>query len=874
MVRILSGGRSGGGVKNIARAVSGSGLVHTLSRLLGTGSTLSLRSGTDANLSLSGAALSAAAPLAFGTSQTALVRETAGSGASARLVEYALTLTGASPATPSGTWLPEGVAVAGAYGLARMIAGYAGPALRVRRASDGQEADIGFIGQALDTSAATAFRGASALTVAVIYDQTGNARHLTQPASAAQPTLWLGEGGPTVTNYDTDSPMLIPSTLAVSRSDCAVFMVARTPGQAATCGYWAFGSTGVDFGMTSPRTAGNLAMQPMVAGASIGASVQNAQCLGVNNLAVLGLVSSATRQVVHRDEQTVEYPAAAAATLASGGEVGEAIDYGGRTDWRAFVVCSAAPGDSDVAAVKASLRSIFDTCAPPTLSFLAGGDSIVFGTGGANNRTITAALHERSARSVLFRNIGVAGHRLELAYTGFDTPSSAYLVPGVPNVHVSDYGHNDIKTNVTSAATAISAVEAMKAQARHMTARLRAYGFGIVIWQEAYADTSFTADQEAARDAWNAWLRSAPLADDGMPCFDAVDRVASDASFVLSDAETDAGRGMALSGNSSDGVHPNEVHAGVRADHLLATYAAIPFLLRYVPVPAQQGLGYTGFTPRVVKGAAPFTFALAPGSSALPAGLSLNPASGVISGTPSVSGTTSGIVLRVTDSAGATAEVTFALVVAAAATITVADQVDSWNATDATSVSVSLPATVNAGDVLVAMMSVDGVPTITWDNTTAGAWTQRAVYLANSNTHALAIFSRTADGTEGGKSLAIGLSGAQQAVTRVMRVTGATGAIEVTTYARGSAVAADPPAIVPSWSGATLYLATMALDGTGSVASGPAGYSGFTTRASSASGQSTNAAAWKLGSGAEDPAAFTISASAQWVSATLALRAT
>lgn len=877
MMRMVSGGRTGG-VANRSAVASGTGLVHTLTRLLGSGSIFALRAGSDQNLTLSGSAISATAALAAGATQTALVRESAGTGSTARAVEYAVTLIGPvanptpTPTPTPGNYLPVGIALAGVYGLALLVAGYAGPALRVRRTSDGAETDVGFVGQALDIAAAAAFQGSSTLGVAVVYDQTGNGRNLTQPTAASQPLLWLGEGGPTVTNYDTDSPLLIPATLAVARANCAVFMVARTPGQASTCGYWAFGSSGVELGLTSPRTAGNLALQPMVAGASIGASVPNAQALGVNNMAVLGLVSSAVRQVVHRDDQTAEYPPAAAATLDAGGEVGEAIDYGGRTDWRAFIVCAAAPVDADVTALKAALRTVFATTAPATLAFVAGGDSIVFGTGGSNNRTITAAMHHRSASSVVFRNIGIPGHRLDQHYNDFDTPSAAYLTSGVPNVYFAEYGHNDIKTYVTDATTAVSVVEGMKVQARHMAARLRAYGFSIVIWQEAFADTSFTTSQEAARDAWNAWLSSGALADDGLPCFDAVDAVASAAAFVLSDAETDAGRGMALTANSSDGVHPNEIHAGARAEHLLATYAAIPFALRYVSVAGQQGLPYTGYTPRVVKGTGPFAFALAPGSVALPAGLSLNGTTGVISGTPATAGTTAGIVLRVTDSLGATADATFAIPISAAATIAVAEQVDSWNAADATSVSVALPATINAGDVLVASMSVDGTVSVAWDNATAGSWTQRAVYAANSNTHTLAVFTRTADGSEGGKVLTVGLSASQQAVTRVLRVTGATGAAEITTYARGSTTIVDPPAITPSWSGASLYVAAMALDGTATVSSGPAGYSGFTTRASSASGQSTNATAWKLGSAAEDPGAFTISASGQWVTASLALR--
>jgi hypothetical protein len=872
MARLVSGGRSGG-VFNRVRTVSGSGALLTLGRSLGVGSTFTLRSGSDANLQLSGSSLIAATALSAGTSQVALIRESVGLGQSTRAVEYAVTLTGAASDPVEGAWLPANPALAGAYGLGKLVAGYDGPALRVRRASDGAEQDIGFAGQAFDAEAAAAFKGVSTLGVAVVYDQTGQGRHLTQPSTSAQPSLWLGEGGPTVTNYDTDCPMLIPATLAIPRADCAVFMAARTPGQAATCGYWAFGSTTTDYGLTSPRTAGNLAMQPMVASTSIPATATNAQALGVGNMAVLGLVSSASRQVVHRDEQTATYPAAAVAMLNVGGEVGEAIEYGGRTDWRGFVVYGAAPSDAEVTGIKAVLKAVFGTCEPATLSFLGGGDSIVFGTGGANNRTITAAMHHRSAASVLLRNIGIAGHRLDQHYNDFDTVSAAYITPGVPNVYFADYGHNDIKTYVTDAATAISAVEAMKVQARSMAARLRIYGFSMVVWQEAYADTSFTVAQENARDAWNAWLRSNPVADDGLPCFDAVDLVASDAGFVLSDAETDAGRGMAMTANSSDGVHPNEVHAGARAAHLLAAYEAIPFTLKYATRPAQQGLAYTGYLPRLVKGTGPFTFALASGSSPLPTGLSLDSGTGVISGTPTVSGTTSGVVLRVTDSLGAAAQASFNLTVAASATIAVTDQTETWNTVDATAVTVAMPAAVNVGDILVAVMSVDGTVTVTWDNATAGAWTQRATYAANSNQHLLTIFTRTADGTEGGKVLNVGLSGSQQAVTRVMRVTGASGAVEISTYARGNAVAADPPALTPSWGGASLYIAALALDGTATIASGPTGYAGFMSRVSSASGQSTNATAWKLASGTEDPAAYTISATSNWVTATLALQA-
>ncbi|WP_375175103.1 putative Ig domain-containing protein [Pseudooceanicola sp.] len=70
------------------------------------------------------------------------------------------------------------------------------------------------------------------------------------------------------------------------------------------------------------------------------------------------------------------------------------------------------------------------------------------------------------------------------------------------------------------------------------------------------------------------------------------------------------------------------------------------------------------FTPTVTGGLAPYGFDLASGS--LPEGLSLNTATGAITGTPTIAGTQSGIALRVTDAAGATAVLSaFSLTIAA-----------------------------------------------------------------------------------------------------------------------------------------------------------------------------------------------------------------
>lgn len=81
-----------------------------------------------------------------------------------------------------------------------------------------------------------------------------------------------------------------------------------------------------------------------------------------------------------------------------------------------------------------------------------------------------------------------------------------------------------------------------------------------------------------------------------------------------------------------------------------ATASVTKTTLSYTPVTsATQGSAYTGATPSASGGTAPYTYSV---SGSLPAGLSLNSSTGVISGTPTTVQTASGLVLVVTDANG------------------------------------------------------------------------------------------------------------------------------------------------------------------------------------------------------------------------------
>jgi hypothetical protein len=78
---------------------------------------------------------------------------------------------------------------AAAYSLRLLRSAYTGDAIRVRRASDNTEQDIGFVSNELDTSALTTFCSGTNGFVKTWYDQSGNANNATQTTAASQPQI-------------------------------------------------------------------------------------------------------------------------------------------------------------------------------------------------------------------------------------------------------------------------------------------------------------------------------------------------------------------------------------------------------------------------------------------------------------------------------------------------------------------------------------------------------------------------------------------------------------------------------------------------------------------------------------------------------------
>lgn len=78
---------------------------------------------------------------------------------------------------------------AAAYSLRLLSTSYTGSAIKVRRASDNTEQDIGFSNNELDTTTLASFCSGTNGFVTTWYDQSGNGNNATQPTAANQPQI-------------------------------------------------------------------------------------------------------------------------------------------------------------------------------------------------------------------------------------------------------------------------------------------------------------------------------------------------------------------------------------------------------------------------------------------------------------------------------------------------------------------------------------------------------------------------------------------------------------------------------------------------------------------------------------------------------------
>jgi hypothetical protein len=218
----------------------------------------------------------------------------------------------------------------------------------------------------------------------------------------------------------------------------------------------------------------------------------------------------------------------------------------------------------------------------------------------------------------------------------------------------------------------------------------------------------------------------------------------------------------------------------------------------------------------------------------------------------------------------------FSLVTAvpALAAPVVASVTETEFGTDTTDHNVNMPATVDAGDLLIVLFTNDGSATVT----TPGGWTQLAS-TANGAVR-LSVYYKIAAGAEGGTTVNFVTSASEQAAAQVYRITDWHGTTppEISTAVTGTSTAPNPASLNPAgWDVAdTLWLAVAGQDRgdqSGTTAY-PASYTDGTSTLSSSTIEScrTLSARRVLAAASENPGAFTIPVTEEWVAFTIAVR--
>jgi hypothetical protein len=132
----------------------------------------------------------------------------------------------------------------GAYGFRKLRSTYAGPAIRLRRASDNLETDVAFLGCTAftgcpwDAAAAAAHCASTTCFGRTWYDQSGNARDLVQATPASQPQLIFNCNGGLPCFRSVGGELLASGgTITPATGNVAIGVVANRSAGTGTCSF-------------------------------------------------------------------------------------------------------------------------------------------------------------------------------------------------------------------------------------------------------------------------------------------------------------------------------------------------------------------------------------------------------------------------------------------------------------------------------------------------------------------------------------------------------------------------------------------------------------------------------------------------------------
>ena len=423
-----------------------------------------------------------------------------------------------------------------AVGLEKLVPTYAGPAIRIQRAGDNAQADIGFAAgsNALDQNAVTAFLGQAQGYITTLYAQDGSGHNVLAPTTSgtdnmptinvSAPTGIVINGTTFLTARNVKQPFgpgtdgnlryfVLPSTVSINKSQASAFLACRLDCQNAFSG----GPMSL-FEVGDPTKDAFDIMSS--SGGIQGLTHSSAVTFGNNNVnsrtqpTVIGLVSSNTAApVVYFDgvAHAVGGSATPSITISGGylmAGTGTGLYYGiglfATYNFLGFELYNGSVSASTAASISAAMTPQ----TPEPYNLVGDGDSITQGTGDVYGFNMLRYVEPLLGSPANITNIAVYG---TTSYTseGHSTyPTAAtsnlallYGSQYVKNVYYVDIGTNDIHALGSSAATTFAVVQ----QALQGAKALGYTTIGATLLHE----NGETSAQATQIDSFNTMIRAA-----------------------------------------------------------------------------------------------------------------------------------------------------------------------------------------------------------------------------------------------------------------------------------------------------------------------------------------------------------------------------
>ena len=206
----------------------------------------------------------------------------------------------------------------------------------------------------------------------------------------------------------------------------------------------------------------------------------------------------------------------------------------------------------------------------------------------------------------------------------------------------------------------------------------------------------------------------------------------------------------------------------------------------------------------------------------------------------------------------------------------VRSEVTSETDTNATQHPIDLPATIESGDLILVLFTLDGGEVITWDDSTCGTFTEQVDCVNSMGLH---IEAKVADGTEDNCQLDVGTVGGERSTSHAWAIQTwegtLSGGLNVPSAASGTSLNPDPPAATDSFG--TVDRKTIAIaahDFPRSISTFPTSYDTNQIQNQTAHAGFGSAERDQTSAGSQNPGTYTLSGSDQWCAATASINGT